>query len=45
MPKQGLLPLVQHLQEHETAFPVSKSLTTSQILKKGKPDKKKEKSR
>jgi len=28
MPTQGLLPLLQHLQEHETAFPLSKSLTT-----------------
>jgi hypothetical protein len=28
MPKQGLFPLLQHLQEQETAFPVSKSLTT-----------------
>ena len=28
MPKHGFFPLLQHLQEHETAFPVSKSLTT-----------------
>jgi len=28
IPKQGLFPLLQHLHEHETAFPVSKSLIT-----------------
>ncbi len=28
MPKQALLPLLQHLHEHETALPVSLSLTT-----------------
>ena len=28
MPKQALLPLLQHLHEHDTAFPVSLSLTT-----------------
>ncbi len=28
MPKQGLFPLLQHLQEQETAFPVFESFTT-----------------
>ena len=28
IPKQGLFPLLEHLDEHETAFPVSKSLPT-----------------
>lgn len=28
MPTHGLFPLLQHLQEQETAFPLSKSLTT-----------------
>lgn len=28
MPTQGFFPLLQHLQEQETAFPLSKSLMT-----------------